>query len=82
MGQLLRRPGTANFVGGAGKNEFRIEAKLTDPSVPFVPGNLNDNPTADNTVILDRNGVANATTDSVILRPIPDSCTSPATSRT
>ena len=61
-------PGTATFIGGAGKNEFRVEAKLTDPSIPFVPGSLIDNPNADNTVILDRNGVANATDDSVILR--------------
>ena len=28
-----------NLIGGAGKNEFRIEAKLTDPSMPLVvPG--------------------------------------------
>ncbi len=61
-------PSTATFVGGAGTNEFRIEAKLTDPSIPFVPGILMDNPAADNTVIIDRNGVQDPTTDSVILR--------------
>lgn len=61
-------PGTATFVGGAGQNEFRMEAKLTDPSVPFVPGSLIDNPSATNTVILDRNGVPDPTHDSLILR--------------
>ena len=65
---FLEGPGTATFVGGAGKNEFQVEAKLTDPSIPFVPGSLDDNPIADNTVIIDRNGVSNATQDSVILR--------------
>jgi hypothetical protein len=61
-------PGTATFIGGAGQNEFRIEAKLTDPSIPFVPGSLVDNPSATNTVILDRDGVPDPAHDSLILR--------------
>ncbi len=65
---FLDGPATATFIGGGGKDEFRVEARLTDQSIPFVPGTLIDDPTADNTVIIDRNGVQNATNDSVILR--------------
>ncbi|HEY2827515.1 MAG TPA: hypothetical protein VGJ04_07950, partial [Pirellulales bacterium] len=65
---FLDGPATATFIGGKGENDFRVEARLTDPSVPFVPGQLIDQAGAANTVIIDRNGVQDPTNDSVILR--------------
>jgi hypothetical protein len=58
----------ATYVGGAGKNEFKIEAKLADPNAPVAPGKIIADSTADNSVIVDRNGLSGSVSDSVILR--------------
>ncbi len=58
----------ATYVGGAGQNEFKIEAKLADPNVPVVPGDIIADPTADNTVIVDRTGLPASVADNVTLR--------------
>ena len=58
----------ATYVGGAGQNEFKIEAKLADPNEPVVPGDIIADPTADNTVIVDRTGLPASVADNVTLR--------------
>ena len=58
----------ATYVGGAGQNEFKIEVKLADPNAPVVPGDIIADPTADNTVIIDRTGLPASVADNVTLR--------------
>ncbi|HEY1600964.1 MAG TPA: putative Ig domain-containing protein [Pirellulales bacterium] len=62
----------ATYVGGAGQNEFRIEAKLADPNAPVIPGDIIAEPAADNTVIVDRTGLPASVADNVTLRAESD----------
>ena len=68
LGQFLRGGIGRYLCRRAGQNEFKIEAKLAIPDVPVIPGNIIADPSADNTVIVDRTGLPASVADNVTLR--------------